>query len=152
MGNAPAILLALRTFQFAVSSVSPGQAFSSSCFLPAGQCGLRNRQPGKATWSAAFGWTQACSEWASLVGQQPARLDRVAALRFSLPLQVHANFSVCELNRIPVHPVGFVPGQTVWSVVSVGSVTLCRAGWVLSTALGGFQIQRSTNTVFIVSK
>ena len=28
MGNAPAILLALRTFQFAVSSVSPGQAFS----------------------------------------------------------------------------------------------------------------------------
>jgi len=35
MGNAPAILLALRTFQFAVSSIPPGQAFSVQvlCFL-----------------------------------------------------------------------------------------------------------------------
>ena len=136
MGNAPAILLSLRTFQFAVSSVSPGQAFSSSCFLPAGQCGLRKRQTGKATWSAAIGWTQACSEWASSVGQQPARQVTVAPLRFSLPLQVYANFSVCGLNSIPVDPVGFVPGQTVRLPVNAGSVTLGRAGWVLSTALG----------------
>ncbi len=136
MGNAPAILLSLRTFQFAVSLVSPGQAYSSSCFLPAGQCGLRNRQTGKATWSAAIGWTQACSEWASSVGQQPARQVTVAALRFSLPLQVYANFSVCGLNSIPVDPVGFVPGQTVRLPVNAGSVTLGRAGWVLSTALG----------------
>ncbi len=152
MGNAPAILLSLRTFQFAVGSIPPGQTYISSSTLPAGKCWLRKRQTGKATWSAAIGRTQAFSEWASSVGQQPARQVTVAPLRFSLPLQVHANFSVCELNRIPVHPVGFVPGQTVWSVVSVGSVRLCRAGWVLSTALGGFQIQRSTNTEFIVSK
>ena len=121
MGNAPAILLSLRTFQFAVSSVSPGQAFSSSYFLPAGYYGLRKRQTGKATWLAAIGWTQACSEWAYSVGQQPARPDRVASLRFSLPLQVYANFSVCGLNSIPVDPVGFVPGQTIRSVVNVGS-------------------------------
>ena len=120
MGNAPAMLWDLRTFQFAVSSVSPGQAYSSSCFLPAGQFGLRNRQTGKATRSAAIGWTQACSEWASSVGQQPALLDRVAPLRFSLPLQVYANFSVCGLNSIPVDPVSFVPGQTVRSILNVG--------------------------------
>jgi len=120
MGNAPAILLSLRTFQFAVSSVSLGQAFSSSCFLPVGQCGLRKWQTGKATRLAAIGWTQACSEWASSVGQQPARQVTVAALRFSLPLQVYATFSVCGLIRIPVDPVGFVPGQTVRSVVKAG--------------------------------
>ena len=121
MGNAPAILLALRTFQFAVSSVSPGQAFSSSYFLSVGHSGLRKRQTGKATWSAAIGWTQACSEWASSVGQQPARLVTVAPLRFSLPLQVYAKFSVCGFNSIPVDPVGFVPWQTIRSVVNVGS-------------------------------
>jgi len=72
----------------------------------------------------------------------------VAALRFSLPLQVYANFSVCGLNSIPVDPVGLVRGQTVRSVESVGSGFLRRASWVLSAALGGFQIQLSTTTVF----
>ena len=152
MGNAPAMLLELRTFQFAVSSVSPGQAFSSSCFLPAGQCGLRKRQTGKATWSAAIGWTQACSEWASSSGQQPARLDRVAPLRIGLPFRVYANFSVCGLNSILVDPVGFVPGQTSQSIAGVGFVRQRRAGWVLSAALGGFQNQYRTTTVFMVSK
>ncbi len=136
MGNAPAVLLSLRTFQFAVSSVSPGQAFSGSCFMPAGQCGLRKRQTGKATCSAAIGWTQACSEWASSVRQQQARQVTVAPLWFSLPLQVYANFLVCGLNSIPVDPVGFVRGQTIRSVVNVDSGILCRASWVLSAALG----------------
>ena len=136
MGNAPAILLALRTFQFAVSSVSPGQAFSSSGLLSVGHSGLRKRQTGKATWSAAIGWTQAYSEWVSSVGHQPARLVTVAPLRFSLPLQVYANFLVCGLNSIPVDPVGFVRGQTIRSVVNVDSGILCRASWVLSAALG----------------
>ena len=120
MGNAPAILLSLRTFQFAVSSIPPGQVYFSSSTLLAGHSGLRIRQTSKATWSAAIGWTQACSEWASLVGQQPARQVTVAPLRFSLPLQVYANFSVCGLNSIAVDPVGFVPGQTVRSVVKAG--------------------------------
>ena len=85
-----------RTFYFA------GHGYFNSCTLPAGQCGLRKRQTGKATCSAAIGWTQACSVLASSVGQQPARPDRVASLRFGLPFRVYANFSVCRLNSIPV--------------------------------------------------
>ena len=91
-----------RTFQFAAHSISPGQGYSNSCTLPAGQCGLRKRQTGKATCSAAIGWTQACSVLASSVGQQPARPDRVASLRFGLPFRLYANISVCRLNSIPV--------------------------------------------------
>ena len=139
-------------FAVCLSSILPGQAYSNSCTLWPGQCGLRNRQTSKAYWPGAIGRTQACSELASSVEQQPARSEIVAVLRFGLPLQVYANFSVCRLNSILYAAVGFVPGQTSQSIASVSFVSLGRAGWVLSAALGWFQFQQSTTTVFNGSK
>jgi len=84
MGNAPAMLLALRTFQFAVSSVSPGQAYFSSSTLIAGQCGLRSRQT--ATWSSTFGGTQACSEFGAFgwTAASPAGQSGSSPVQFAL--------------------------------------------------------------------
>jgi len=114
-------------FAVCLSSILPGHAYSNSRTLLAGRFGLRMRQTGKASCLVLSGRHRLAANLASPVGQQPARPDTVAALRFSLPLQVYANFSVCGLNSILCDPVGFVLGQTAQPIECAGFVRLCRA-------------------------